>query len=124
MSMGSGVWWQYAVILALGVLSLIYLFRQWAPRLANRWQAAVSALLTQPERGRAMQALGRWMRPRQTGGNSTGNCGDGCGTCGGCGVPKLTTSREDIKPLRFHPRQPSDVPTLDGRHPVPLDRMS
>lgn len=99
--MSSSLWWQYAVIAVLVSVSLVYMFRKLAPQLATRLQAAASASLVQPRRLSALQALGRWLRPRQ----ATGNCGDGCGTCGSCGTSKPAAARPDVQPLEFRPRQ-------------------
>ncbi|SDR61929.1 DUF6587 family protein [Paraburkholderia tuberum] len=98
--MTSSLWWQYAVIAVLVSVSLVYMFRKLAPQLATRLQAAASASLVQPRRMSALQALGRWLRPRQ----ATGNCGDGCGTCGSCGTSKAAAARADVQPLEFRPR--------------------
>ena len=99
--MNSSLWWQYAVVAVLVSVSLVYMFRKLAPQLATRWQAAASASLAQPRRMSAVQALGRWLRPRQ----ATGNCGDNCGTCGSCGTSKRAAAGLDVQPLEFRPRQ-------------------
>jgi len=97
----SSLWWQYAVIAVLLSVSLLYVFGKLAPKLAIRWQAAASASLMQPGRTGALQALGRWLRPRQT----MGNCGEGCGTCGSCGTSKRVPASPEAQPLEFRPRQ-------------------
>ena len=98
--MSSSLWWQYAVIALLVVVSLLYTFRKVAPQLAARWQAAASIALTQPWRSRAAQALGRWLRPR----GATGHCGDGCGTCGSCEAPRRSAEHPDGQPIEFRSR--------------------
>jgi hypothetical protein len=94
---------QYAVIALLVALSVLYTFRKLAPQLVTRWQATAAASLVQPEHGRAVQALGRWLRPAQ----ATGNCGDGCGTCGSCGTSPPAAGRSEEQPLEFRPQQKS-----------------
>jgi hypothetical protein len=93
---------QYVVIAFLVALSLLHTFRKLAPQLTTRWQAVASAWLVQPQRARAAQALGRWLRPDQ----ATGNCVDGCGTCGGCGTSRPSSSGSlEPQPLEFRPQQ-------------------
>lgn len=98
--MSSGIVLQYAVIAALVSASALYTLRKLAPKLAVRQQAALAATLLRPGRGAFVQRLGRALQPR----GATGNCSDGCGTCGSCG-PKPTAD-DDVKgerPLTFHP---------------------
>ena len=45
------------------------------------------------------RALGRRLQPKQ----ATGNCSDGCSTCGACG-PKPPAAAHDAQPLEFRPR--------------------
>ena len=94
---------QYAVVAVLVALSALYTFRKLAPQLTTRWQATAAARLQQSGDGRAVRALGRWLRPSQ----ATGNCGDGCGTCGSCGTPQLPRGDAEERPLEFRPRKNS-----------------
>ncbi|WP_322787130.1 DUF6587 family protein [Paraburkholderia dilworthii] len=87
----------------LVALSALYTFRKLAPQLTTRWQAAVAATLLQSGEGRPVRALGRWLRPSQ----ATGNCGDGCGTCGSCSTSRTPQGGAGERPLEFRPRQNS-----------------
>lgn len=104
-------WWQYALLTLILVASIIQVLRKVAPKPAARVQSALAAALDQPGRARAMRRLGAWLRPAQ----ASGDCGDGCSTCGACGpgddgaatAPPLNTSRPDARrevPMAFHPR--------------------
>jgi hypothetical protein len=86
-----------AVVIGLAVLaSLVVAFRKLLPKTATRVQAKLAATLNQPERPRWQRTLARAMQPA----TATGNCGDGCGTCGSCG-PR---PQADVQPLHFRPR--------------------
>jgi hypothetical protein len=92
----------YAIFQAL-VIALALVFSAWSafrrllPATASRWQAKLAATLNQPGRAGWAHALARRMQPK----TATGNCGDGCGTCGSCG-PRPAQS--DVQPLHFRPR--------------------
>ncbi|WP_418230202.1 DUF6587 family protein [Burkholderia mayonis] len=112
--MTSGLFWQYAVIAVLVGASLLYMFRKLAQQLAIRLQAAASAALTRPGRGRAARTLGCWLRPRE----ATGDCGNGCGTCGSCGVPRQASDNDD-QPLTFHPPRHTGSPASNSQSTAP-----
>lgn len=103
---------QYAVIALLVAASLWTALRKLAPRMTARWQAAAAASLLRPQRGAFVQRVGRFVQPK----SATGNCSDGCGTCGTCGPADApidantganagadAPSRE--QPVTFHPRR-------------------
>ncbi|MEZ0601207.1 DUF6587 family protein [Paraburkholderia sp. IW21] len=85
---------QYGVIALLVSLSVLYTFRQLAPQLATRCRAMAAAALLQSEHGRAVQALGRWLRQSQ----AAANCGEGCGTCGSCCVSQSAEEASEERP--------------------------
>ncbi|WNL45014.1 DUF6587 family protein [Dyella sp. BiH032] len=91
---------QGLVIGALVLFSAGYAFRKLLPGMSTRWLAAASASLNKPWRASWLRALGRWLQPAQ----ATGNCGDGCGTCGSCGPKPPSSARPDVQPLEFRPR--------------------
>lgn len=89
--------------LVIGVLvafSAVYAFRKLLPGVSTRWMATASASLNKPWRKPWLRAVGRWMQPAQ----ATGNCGDGCGTCGSCGPQPPAAAKRDVQPLEFRPR--------------------
>lgn len=95
-----------AVVIGVLVLgSALYALRKLLPGLSTRWLAAASASLNKPWRKPWLRALGRRLQPAQ----ATGNCGDGCGTCGSCGPAPSDSSppssaRPDVQPLEFRSR--------------------
>jgi hypothetical protein len=95
----AGIVIQYAVIAALVAASAVYTLRKLAPKLAVRQQAALAASLLRPGRGAFVQRLGRALQPR----GATGNCSDGCGTCGSCGPTPSDDDETGERPLTFHP---------------------
>ncbi|WP_233867358.1 DUF6587 family protein [Paraburkholderia adhaesiva] len=97
--MSAGLVIQYAVIAALVAASLLYTLRKLAPTLAVQRQAALAASLLRPGRGPFAQRVGRALQPR----GATGNCADGCGTCGSCGPTPAAEGEKSERPLTFHP---------------------
>jgi hypothetical protein len=101
-------WLQSAAVALIVSASVVQTFRKLAPKVSTRWQAALSAHFNRPGRGTMMRSLGSWLRPKQ----ATGNCGDGCSTCGSCGTDKAentiekaeTITSAGTQPVRFHPR--------------------
>jgi hypothetical protein len=97
----AGLLVQYVVIGMVVLASALYAFRKLAPQLTNRWLAVASIRFSEPKHAAWMRALGRRMQPKQ----ATGNCSDGCSTCGACGPKPPTNARGDARPLEFRPRQ-------------------
>ena len=93
---------QYIVI-ALAVLgSLLMVIRKLAPKFSNRLMAAASIRYNQPKRSAWVRALGRSLQPKQ----ATGDCSDGCSTCGACGPkPPAGAKPGEPVPLEFRPRR-------------------
>lgn len=100
--MSTGLLLQYVVI-ALAVLASVWIvLRKLAPKFTNRWLAAASIRLGRSGRSRAARVLGRYLQPRE----ATGNCADGCSTCGACGPKPPAAARPgEPMPLEFRPRQ-------------------
>ena len=73
-------WWQYAVLGLIVLASLIQVVRKVAPRLATGVQARLSAALGGNGKPLFLRRISTWLQPRA----ATGNCSDGCGTCGAC----------------------------------------
>ena len=92
---------QYVVIGVIVLASALYAFRKLAPQLTNRWLAAASIRFSDPKHAAWMRTWGRRMQPKQ----ATGNCSDGCSTCGACGPKPPANARGDAMPLEFRPRQ-------------------
>jgi hypothetical protein len=93
---------QYLVIGVLVAISALVMFRKLAPQLSSRWLAAASIALSRPHHAAWLRAFGRRLQPKQ----ATGNCSDGCSTCGSCGPkpPAAATRSNDVIPLEFRPR--------------------
>ena len=90
------------IVTGLVVLaSALYAFRKLAPQLTSRWLAAASIHYSQPSQAGWVRALGRRLQPKQ----ATGNCSDGCSTCGACGTKPPAGAQSDVVPLEFRPRQ-------------------
>jgi len=81
--MSTGLVVQYVVVGLVVLVSALVAFRKLAPQLTNRWFAAASIRLARHD-SRFARALGRRLQPKQ----ATGNCADGCSTCGACGPKK------------------------------------
>lgn len=88
---------QYMVIGVIVLASALYAFRKLAPQLTNRWLASASVHVSR--RGHA--ALARRLQPKK----ATGDCSDGCSTCGACGPKPPAGMRADAMPLEFRPRR-------------------
>jgi hypothetical protein len=102
--MSTGLLIQYIVVGLIVLASVLVAFRKLAPQLTNRWFAAASIRLAQPGRSRLAHALSRRLQPKQ----ATGNCADGCSTCGACGPKKPATAKsaaDTVMPLNFRSRQ-------------------
>jgi hypothetical protein len=82
--MSAGLAAQYAVVTLIVLASVLVMFRKLAPQLTNRWLAGASIRLRLHGRSRFSNWLGRHLQPKQ----ATGNCADGCATCGACGPKK------------------------------------
>jgi uncharacterized membrane protein len=91
---------QYIVIALVVLISALSAFRKLAPVLTNRWLASAAIHFSQPGRAAWMRALGRRLQPKQ----ATGNCSDGCSTCGACGPKPPAGANGDAVPLEFRPR--------------------
>ena len=101
--MSGGLFAQYVVVGLIVLASALLAFRKLAPQLTNRWFAAASIRLARPGRSRLAHALARRLQPKQ----ATGNCADGCSTCGACGPKKPAGAKPgDVEavPLKFRPR--------------------
>ncbi len=99
--MSSSLLMQYAVIGVAVLASVLIVFRKLAPKLTNRWLAAASIHFSRHGRTAWVRAMGRHLQPKQ----ATGNCSDGCSTCGACGPKPPAAARTEAMPLQFRPRQ-------------------
>lgn len=97
--MSDGLLLQYVMIGVIVLISALITFRKLAPQLTNRWLAAAALRFDQPGHAAWQRALGRRLQPKQ----ASGNCSDGCSTCGACG-PKPPAAAHDVHPLEFRPR--------------------
>nr|WP_255682903.1 DUF6587 family protein [Dyella sp. 2HG41-7] len=92
---------QYVVIGLVVSISALVAFRKLAPQLTNRWLAAASIHFARPGHAAWVRSFGRHLQPKQ----ATGNCSDGCSTCGACGPKPPASAHRDAVPLHFRPRQ-------------------
>ncbi|GGA37093.1 DUF6587 family protein [Dyella nitratireducens] len=99
--MNTGLLVQYVVIGLVVLASALYAFRKLAPQLTNRWLVSASIHFSQPGHAVWMRSFARRLQPKQ----ATGNCSDGCSTCGACGPKPPAAARGDTVPLEFRPRQ-------------------
>jgi hypothetical protein len=99
--MSTGLLMQYVVIGLLVLASVLVVFRKLAPQLTNRWLAAASIRFSRPGHASWLRSLGQRLQPKQ----ATGNCSDGCSTCGACGSKPPAAARTEAVPLEFRPRQ-------------------
>ena len=104
--MSTGLLVQYVIIGVVVLCGALITFRKLAPQLTNRWLAAASIRLSRRD-SRLSKAFGRRLQPKQ----ATGNCADGCSTCGACG-PK--------KPLREDRGCDASTQAQVPTEPVPL----
>ncbi|WP_350016963.1 DUF6587 family protein [Rhodanobacter sp. IGA1.0] len=100
--MSAGLLLQYVVI-GLAVLASVWIvLRKLARKTTNRWMAAASIHFSQSGRGALVRAFGRRLQPKE----ATGDCSDGCSTCGACGPkPPAAAHPGEPMPLEFRPRQ-------------------
>ncbi len=98
--MNMGLLLQYIVIGLIVLGSVLVVFRKLAPQISNRWLAASSISLSRPDRAGWLRVLGRRLQPRQ----ATGDCSDGCSTCGACGTKPPAEAKTAAMPLEFRPR--------------------
>jgi hypothetical protein len=97
----TGLLLQYVVIGLVVLASTLVVVRKLAPQVTNRWLAAASIHLGDRNRSAWVRAFGRRLQPKQ----ATGNCADGCSTCGACGPKRPAAARtSDTMPLHFRPR--------------------
>lgn len=99
--MSTGLLLQYVVIGVIVLISALIVLRKLAPMLTSRWLAAASIHFNRPGRAGWVRALGLRLQPKQ----ATGNCSDGCSTCGACGPKPPAAARTDAMPLEFRPRR-------------------
>jgi len=97
----TGLLVQYVVIGLVVLASALYAFRKLAPQLTNRWLASASIHFSQPGHAAWLRSFARRLQPKQ----ATGNCSDGCSTCGACGPKPPAAARGDAMPLEFRPRR-------------------
>jgi hypothetical protein len=99
--MSTGLLVQYVAVGLIVLASVLIVFRKLAPKLTNRWLAAASIRYSRPGRAAWMRALGRRLQPKE----ATGDCSDGCSTCGACGPKPPAAARTESMPLEFRSRQ-------------------
>jgi hypothetical protein len=107
--MSTGLVVQYVVVGLVVLASALVAFRKLAPQLTNRWFAAASIRLARRD-SRFAHALGRRLQPKE----ATGNCADGCATCGACG-PKKPAGATPAPP-----RPDSSAQARTAVEPMPL----
>jgi hypothetical protein len=99
--MSTGLLVQYVIVGLIVLASVLIVFRKLAPKLINRWFAAASIHFSQPGRAAWVRAFGRHLQPKE----ATGNCSDGCSTCGACGPKPPAAARPgEPVPLEFRSR--------------------
>jgi len=98
--MSAGLLTQYVAIGLIVLVSVLAVFRKLAPHLSNRWLAAASIRCSRPGHAAWLRAIGQRLQPKQ----ATGDCSDGCSTCGACGTKRPATARTETVPLEFRPR--------------------
>lgn len=103
--MSNGLLTQYVILGLIVLASVLVVLRKLAPQLSNRWLAAASIRFARKRDSRLAQALARRLQPKQ----ATGNCADGCSTCGACGPKKPAAAHAVVGveslPLVFRPRR-------------------
>lgn len=77
--MASGLLLQYVVVALIVLASAWVVLKKQMPGTVRKVRGALALGLVKPERAGWMQALGRWIAPQASGGNSA--CG-GCDSCG------------------------------------------
>ncbi len=99
--MSTGLLAQYLVIGLAVLASVLIVLRKLAPQLTSRWLAAASIRCNRPGRAAWLRAFGRRLQPKQ----ATGDCSDGCSTCGACGTKPPAGAKVEATPLEFRPRE-------------------
>jgi hypothetical protein len=102
--MSAGLLVQYVVVGLIVLVSVLVVLCKLAPQRSNRWFAAASIRLARPGCSRLAHALARRLQPKQ----ATGNCADGCSTCGACGPEKPVGAKPAptlAVPLHFRERR-------------------
>ena len=97
MSMGL----QYVIVGLIVLASVFIVLRKLAPKLTNRWLAAGSIRFNRKDRPAWVRAFGRRLKPKE----ATGDCSDGCATCGACGPKPPAGAQVESQPLEFRPRR-------------------
>jgi hypothetical protein len=97
--MSTGLLLQYVIIGVIVLVSAWITLRKLAPKLTSRWLASLALRLDRKQSAAWQRALAHCLQPKQ----ATGNCSDGCDTCGACG-PKPPVAARDVQPLEFRPR--------------------
>jgi hypothetical protein len=95
-----GLLLQYVVIGLVVLISVLAVFRKLAPQVSNRWLASASIRFSQPQRAGWLRLMGQRLQPKQ----ATGDCSDGCSTCGACGTKPPAAAKTGAMPLEFRPR--------------------
>ena len=98
--MSAGLLAQYVVIGLIVLVSVLVVFRKLAPQLTNRWMATASIHFSRPGHAAWLRAFGQRLQPKQ----ATGDCSDGCSTCGACGSKPPAAARTESMPLEFRSR--------------------
>ena len=98
--MSAGLLVQYMVIGLIVLVSVLAVVRKLAPQLTNRWMAAASIRFSRPGHAAWLRTIGQRLQPKQ----ATGDCSDGCSTCGACGSKPPAAARTQTMPLEFRPR--------------------
>ena len=97
--MSTGLLVQYVIIGVVVLVSAWITLHKLAPQLTSRWLASLALRMDRPGSAAWKRSLAHRLQPKQ----STGNCSDGCDTCGSCG-PKPPAAARDVYPLEFRPR--------------------
>lgn len=98
--MSTGLLVQYVIIGLILAACVVAVFRKFAPQRCNRWLASASIRLARTQNSRWLRALGRQLQPKQ----ATGDCSDGCSTCGACGSKPPAAAQTAPTPLEFKSR--------------------
>ncbi|MDE1893702.1 MAG: hypothetical protein KGJ96_05580 [Xanthomonadaceae bacterium] len=100
--MSAGLLLQYVIVGLVVLASVLIVLRKLAPKLTNRWLAATSIRYGRPGRSAWVRAFARQLQPKE----ATGDCSDGCSTCGACGPKRPAAARTgEPTPLEFRPRR-------------------
>ena len=81
--MDAGLLLQYLLIALAVIVSALVVLRKQAPRAERALRGVMALWLLRPQRGAALQRLGRWIAPAPRAG---GGC-SGCDSCGDGGKP-------------------------------------